>query len=311
MPDIGAQGVLGVALETVSGTYVAPTKFIPFENESLNINHDVVWRRPIRNSSGLVGATAGNIFVEGEISLEALSDVLVYFMYASRCTVVKSGAGPYTYAFTPAPVAVPTKTMSISVRRSATEVFGFVGCVVNSVTLTVEDSGILKLKIGIVGADEASAAALAGITWPTTTPFGAGQYSIQIPTASQVFDADGFEFSFEDGAEPQFRMKNTGRGASWVKFGESQATIKINRDFTTRADFDGFKALTAQAITFVASKGASESITVVAPTAIKDSYEIAIGGQGDAIRASIGYQCAIDAAGKHYQLTVVCAENIT
>lgn len=310
MPDIGAQGVLGLALETVSGTYLAPTKFIPFESENLKVNHDVVWRRPIRNTPGLVGAVAGNIFIEGEVALEALSDVIPYFLHASRCSVVKTGTGPYTYTYTPSAIAVPAKTLSIAVRRSSTEVFGFVGCVVSSFTFNIEDNGIMKFKASIVGLDEASAAALAGITWPTTTPFGAGQYSMQIPTATQVFDADGFEFSADDSAEPQFRMKSSGRGASWVKFGESQATAKINRDFATRADFDGFKALTAQSLTFVASKGASESITILMPVAYKEDYEINIGGQGDAIRASVSYQCAIDGTGKHYQITVICAENI-
>lgn len=310
MPDIGAQGVLGLALETVAGTFLAPTKFVPFESESLNVNHDVVWRRPIRNTPGLVGAVAGNIYVEGEIQLEALSDVVPYFLHASRCSVVKTGTGPYTYTYTPAANATPAKTMSIAVRRSSSEVFGFSGCVVSSFTFTVEDNGIMKFKAAIVGQDEATAAALSGITWPTTTPFGAGQYSLQIPTATQIFDADGFEFSSEDNAEPQFRMKSSGRGASWIKFGESSATMKLNRDFTTRTDFDGFKALTSQSITLAASKGASESITILAPVSIKESYEINLGGQGDAVRAAISYQCAIDGTGKHYQVTVVCAENI-
>lgn len=310
MPSIGASGILGVALETVSGTYVVPQKFVPFESESMNHQQATNWRRPIRNTAGLVGAVPGNVHIEGDIQMELLADVLPYFLYASRCTVNKTGASaPYTYTFTPAAVAIPTKTMSVSIKKG-NEVFGYVGCVVSSFTITVGEDGILKFNVSLVGTSEATQSALTA-TWPTTTPFGAGQYNVSIPTASQVFDTDTFEFQSEDNAEPQFRLKNTGAGAQFVKFGESNATIKVERDFENRTDYDAFKALTSQSITFLATKGAGESVTVLAPVAFKDSYEISIGGQGDLIRSSIEYQCAIDGTGKHYQLTVVCAENIT
>jgi len=309
MPAIGASGVLGIALETVSGTYVAPTKFVPFESESLKYTQNTAWRRPIRNTAGIVGAAPGNASVEGELGLEALVDVVAIMMYASRCSVNKTGSAPYTYTFIPSPVAVPTKTMSITIRRN-NEVFGYTGCVISSFTFSVDDSGVMKFNVNIVGNNEASAAALSTITWPTTSPFGIGQYSIQIPTATQVFDTDKYEFSSEDNAEPQYRLKTT-TGAQFVAFGESNATIKVERDFETRADYDTFKALTSQSVTFVASKGANESITILMPAAIKDSYEVNLGGQGDLVRASVGYTGVIDDTGKHYQITVVTNENVT
>jgi hypothetical protein len=308
MPSIGAGGILGVAKETVSGTYVAPTIFVPFNSESLNWVQETNWRRPIRNTPGLVGASLGNGHTEGDIEMEALSDVVAYFMYGTRCTVVKTGAGPYVYTCTPAPVAVPTNTLSISIKRG-NEVFGYTGCVVSSFTLTVGDDGVLMFNVSIVGATEATQSALTA-TWPTQSPYGPGQYNIQIPTAAQIFDADTFEFTSEDNAEAQFRLKNT-IGAQFVKFGESNATISTERDFETRADYDAWKALTAQAIKFTATKGVSESIVLDAPVAIKDTYEVALGGQGDLVRSSIEYQCAIDATGKHYQLVVTTAANIT
>lgn len=310
MPSIGASAVLGIALETVSGTYVAPTKFVPFESESLNYQQETVWRRPIRNTPGLVGGVPGNVHVEGDIEMEALAEVVAVILQASRCTSVKTGTGPYVYTFTPAPVAVPTKTMSITVRRGA-EVFGYTGCVVGSFTFSIDDDGQLKFNISVVGSNEASAAALAGITWPTSLPFGAGMYSIEIPTATQVFDTDQFEFQSEDNAEPQFRLKNTGRGAQFVKFGESEATLTVERDFETRADYDTYKALTAQSITLTATNGASNIIQIIMPSAIKDTYEIEIGEQGDLVRASVEYQGVIDGTGKHYQIIVTTTENIT
>jgi hypothetical protein len=133
---------------------------------------------------------------------------------------------------------------------------------------------------------------------------------MQIPTATQVFDTDTYEFKSEDNADAKFRLKTT-QGAQFVAFGESSATVKVERDFTTRAEFDTFKNLTSSSLTFIASKSANEQVTILTPVSYKESYEVAVGGQGDLVRATVGYQCAIDATGKHYLITVICAENIT
>lgn len=304
---IGAGGILGIALETVSGTYLAPTKFVPIDSESLKHMQDNFKRRAIRNTPGLIGVTPGNVHVEGDITFDLTGDVLAHFLYATRCTVVKTGAGPYNYVGTPAALAVPVKTLSISIKRNS-EVFGYVGCIVGGLTISVGTDGILKCTVKIIGLQEATQAALTA-AWPTTAPFGAGMYNLQIPTATQVYDTDTFEFSSEDNATPQFRLKNTGRGAQFASFGESNATAKVERDFENRTDYDLYKAATAQSITFVATSGA-DVITILMPAAIKDTYDLALPGQGDLLRASISYDGAIDSTGKHYLITVVTAENI-
>lgn len=311
MPAIGASSILGIALEATPGTFVPPTKFVPYESESMKYQQDTQWRRPIRNTPGLLGAVAGNVHTEGEIQLEALHDIVPYFLMASRCTFTKTGtSAPYTYVFTPSPTAVPLKTMSIAIKRN-NEVFGYSGCVVSSFTISI-DNGTLKFQANMVGQDEATTAALTAV-WPTSVPYGAGAYSFQIPTATQVFDTDSYELQVEDNADPQYRLKNNGRGAQFVKFGENAVTLKVERDFEARTDYDAYKALTAQAITLLAQNPSdtSNSIQIDLPVAIKDTYEVNVGGVADLVRASIQYQGAIDATGKAYTITVKTSENIT
>lgn len=289
--------------------YAVPVKFVPFLSESLSYQQETQWRRPIRNTPGLVGAVDGDSHGEGDIEIEALSDVVPYFLYASRATVVKTGTGPYTYTSTPSPVAIPQRTLSVTILRNNVT-FGYTGVTVGSMKFVV-DNGMLKFTGTCLCRDEANAAAMTGIVWPTSSPFGAGTYSMQIPTATQVFDTDSFEFTSEDNASAQFRMKNSGRGAQFVSFGESAGTMKVDRDFDGRADYDAYKALTAQSITLAASKGAGESITILMPSSIKDSYAVNLGGQGDLVRASVTYQLAAGAGGNHYLITVVTpTENI-
>jgi hypothetical protein len=227
-------------------------------------------------------------------------------MYASRMTVVKSGAGPnYVYTGTPNANATPAKTMSITIVRNGI-VFGYSGCVVGSFTFGIDD-GTLTYNISIVGNDEAVQSAPTA-TWPTTTPFGMGQYTIEIPTSSTVTDTDTFEFKVEDNADPNFRLKSTGRGAQFIAFGEREVTLSVERDFEARTDYDAFKAMTAQSVQITASKGVNNNIAILTQSALKDTYEVSLDSQGDVVRASIVYQCLVAAATPTYTLIVKSQE---
>lgn len=310
-PGIGASGIVGVAFETTPGTYVAPTKFIPITNESLKYVQDTVWRRPIRNALGILGAIPGNVHVEGSLVCEVLSDTILYFLYAAHTTQTKTGTGPYTYAFKASQAALPTKTLSITVVRNGI-VFGYTGCVVSSFEISV-DNGTLMLSCDILGRDEAVQSAPTA-TWSTNVPFGAGTYNVQIPTATQVFDADGFTFASDDSASAEYRLKNTGRGAQFVRFGENTVSLKTERDFDTRTEYDAYKALTSQTLTIVASNSAvNDQVTINMPVAVKDEYVVSgLSGQADLIRASITYNAVMDGTGNTYTITVITlTESIT
>lgn len=306
---IGASGIAGLAIETTPGTYEAPTKFFPFMSESLITSQETVWRRPIRQSADILGAVPGNFHMEGDMSIEALEDVVLYFLIASRTNVVKSGTTPdFEYTITPTSAGVANKTLSITLVRNGI-VFGYTGVTTSSFTFNISD-GLLMFDVSLMGRDEATQTTPTP-TWTTSTPYGAGMYSVEFPTGTPVTDTDTFEWSVEDNAEPQFRLKSTGRGADFIKYGERNATMTAERDFIDRTDYDAFKALTAQSVTITASRGAANSISLLAPVAIKDSYEVTAPGQGDLVRASVSYQNVMDATGKSWQITIKTQEDYT
>lgn len=309
--DIQATGYMGLAFETTAGSYVAPTKFFPIRSESLQFAQDTHWRRPIRAVNDINGAVPGDAHCEGDIEMELLEDVLPYFLYASRNTVVKVGAAaPYTYTTTPFHGALPTtgRTLSLTVVRAGV-VFGYTGCVVGSMSFGV-DGPIGTMTFTVHGRDEA-VAGVPTATFPTTLPFGSGNWNIQIPTATQIFDMDTFEFSIEDNASSEPRLKST-RGAAFVRFGERNIGLSVERDFDGRADYDAFKALTAQSILVRADKGVANRIDLKMPVAIKDTYDMGgLSSQGDLVRASIAYQGVYDAASsKSYEIIVITSESI-
>lgn len=290
------------------GNYTAPTKYIPITSESLQQMEETVFRRPIRESADVIGAVAGNENVDGDIEMEALEDCIVYFLHTARATVTKSGAGPnYTYDYAPNANAITGRTLAITIVRSG-EVFGYVGCSVTSFKFGIQD-GLLTFACHIIATSEAVQSSPTS-SWPTTAPFGAGTYSIEIPTGTPVFDTDTFEWTVEDNGEAQFRLKNTGRGAQFVKLGERDITCTMGRDFTSRTDYDAFKAVTSQSMTLTASKGSNNLITLLTPSTVKESYELGLSGQGDLNRANITYRSMLGSPSA-YKITVKTQEDIT
>lgn len=309
--DDVAVGVPSGAFPTVNtalayGTYTAPTKFFPFNNESLKFDQATVWRRPIRQSVDVLSGVPGNVHINGDIEMEAMEDVLIYFLLASRLSADKTGTTDKVYTFDPTPNAVPTLSLSLTVVRN-NEVFGYTGCVVSQFTFTPSD-GLLMFNVSIIGSDETEQATPVP-SYTTTDPFGAGQYQVSI-AGTQVFDTDTFEFMVNDNAEPQFRLKDTGRGAQYVKFGERETTITMERDFFNRDEYDEFKTLTEELIFIRAERSATNYVQVNAPVAVKNTYEVGLSGQGDLVRASIEYMNVVDGSGNSYTIEVGTQQDI-
>jgi hypothetical protein len=107
-------------------------------------------------------------------------------------------------------------------------------------------------------------------------------------------------------------LKNTGRGAQFIRFGENSASLETSRDFESRTEYDSFKSLTSQSVTLTASNGANDSVSFVLPKAVHDTYEVGgLSSQTDLIRASVTYNGIMDATGNTWTVTVTTSENMT
>lgn len=288
---IGASTVVGIALEVTAGTYVAPAKFFPVRSESLRWVQNTNFRTVLRGVAEPLGAVAGNGNVEGDLDMEVQTDVVPYFLFASRGTVVKSGLIPdFVYTLTPSAAAVPTKTMSVTIVRNGI-VFGYVGCVVSASNYSV-DNGMAVVTYSLLGRSEAVQTAPTA-TYVNDAPMGEGSYTVEIPTATQVFDTDSFTLSIDDGAQVANRLKNS-LGAQFIHFGERTINASVERDFESRAEYDAFKALTAKSVTVKMAVSAARYVNLIVPAAITENYEINVGGVGDLVRAGVTYQGVYD-----------------
>jgi len=313
--EVGGAGSVGFAFESTLGTYVAPTKWIPIRSETLANPEDKVYRTNIRGVADRSGAIQGYVHVEGDIVFEVSSDILPYFMYAARVVPVKSGAGPWTYTFTPAHVAKATtaggtttrKTLSILTQRGGNPM-AYTGCSVGQLSLTVE-GGVLVCTASMVGVNEA-AQSPATPAWPTNAPFGPGKVTLEIPTSTVRGDADTFTLVINDNLVAANRL-NGQRFAAYQNWGEREVTLSVETDFDVLTDFNAFVAQTLQAITLKAiGTPSSDELSIVLNAGVTDSYVVNLSSLGDVNRGVINYH-GIYNTGDAY--TVVCktTENIT
>lgn len=310
--DIAATGFVGWAFETGgAGVYAAPTKFAPLEGEGLKYANSDKTRRLIRGVADSLGQLAGPFHVEGDLTFEALPDVVPYFLYASRNTVVKTGTNPFVYVGTPQHGALPNtgRTLSITIVKSGIAM-GYVGCVVSQLSFTGED-GVLKFTASVIGRDEANQSVPAYVG-TNQAPFTHGMYTMGSPTGTTVLDVDSWTFAVNDNAKPNNRYTNT-RAATFVNFGEREATLQMSRDFINRTEYDEFKAVTARSVRVQADNGASAQIRLTMTVSTKDDYTIdGLSGQGDLIMASMTYRGHYDTAvSKAYEISVTTTENVT
>jgi hypothetical protein len=304
---IGASGIAGVAFETVAGTYVAPTKYVPILNETLEYKESNIYRRPIRQSAAQIGVVPGDFNVTGTITMEATEDTCLYFTEVSRAVGVKTGSTNFTYTYSPTSVAVPPRTMSITVVRNGV-VFGYAGCCASKQTFTVNNN-LLQYAVDIVGLSEATQS-LPTATWPTSVPYGPGSWTVQFPLATTITDMDTFSFEVDDAGNPNMRLK-AARGSAFTSYGERSVQMTAARDFLDATDYNAFKAVTPQHGMVSVAAGANNGIQFDIYNAVKDVYQVPLSGQGDLVRANITYQSTLDSSGNEYQIVYKTQEIIT
>lgn len=325
---LGGGGSVGLAFETVMGTYVAPTVFVPILNESLRYTEDKYYSEQIRQQTIVSDVKSGYFHAEGDIQLEVDPNNIVHWLYASRHTIAKTGAGPFEYTFTPSSAgsastgAGPTtpRTLSITIVRNEV-VFGYTGCTVGGYEFMIED-GVLKATLNVIGISEAVQSNPAE-SWIAPELYGADAHRVYLAAAAAAptFGAvdtgfNGFTFRSNFNAEAQNRI-HAQRSASYVSFGITEAEIESELDFLTRTDYDNMVANTQRAIKLESTNGgatfaaATSAVRLQGNRVSYDAYDIGLEGMGDLIMAGFTGRCVGIAAGSAYQIDVKSAVSIT
>jgi hypothetical protein len=330
-PGLGGGGSVGVAFETVMGTYVAPTVFVPVLSDTLEYTSEPYRSAQIRQQSIYTEAKPSYYHVEGDIELEVDPNNIVYFLYATRHLITKTGAGPYVYKYVPSSAAVQgtaagatnPKTLSITTVKNG-ERFGFAGCTLTGFEFRVDtDTGVLMATLNIMGLSEAEVADPTE-AWVAPVLYGADAHRVYLDAAGTApaftdpvdVNHNGFNFGVNFNSTPENRVR-ADRSASYIAHHITEGTFTSDIDFLTRADYDNFKAVNKRAVRVESLNGgatlaaATDGVRLQANNYYFSSYAIPLEGMGDLIAANTEGSMLGITGGDAYEVHVKSAVSIT
>ncbi len=316
MVDVAGGGHVGLALEIVNGTYQAPTKYASILSESLQEVRTDSFRSPILGRAVATGKTAGRQHVAGDITMEALPEIMAYFLIASRMgeNLVKTGVGPFVYtAMNDSVVHLKTnfRSLSLVVDRAGIG-FAYIGCQVVQTTLNFGDGGVPMVTYSIVGQRQSEDYTPGAPTDPTELPFSVDECTLKVATVSRGdVDAESVEFVLNDNGEPKFNLTGQDK-ADYIKYGEFVGEANYEIDFESKADYAIWVARTAQELILEFNKSANQIVNLEFHGAMYDTFEVGLSALGDQVRASAALRAIHDTvSGFAATLVVTTDEDIT
>jgi hypothetical protein len=308
--------------------------FIPILSESLVYTEDKYVSNAIRQQTIANAAKNSYYHAEGNITYEVDTKFEPYFLYISRMTPTKSGAGPYVYTFTPAgtgsaPLAGDTvtgttnrRTASLTVIRNGVG-FGYAGCVVGNHSYTIED-GVLRHSMDVFGLSETTPAGNGSPSWVAPVLLGADAHNVYVDTAgtSPAFATpstafNGFTLNINDNPAAQNRI-NQSRSAAYVSYGFTDLTIDTELDFLSKTEYDNFKAVTTRSIKLESVNGSGtyaaatdNAMQFIVYNSFYETYGVSLGSAPDLIMATTTMRGMAIAGGNAYSIGVKSSTSIT
>ncbi|MFJ6566426.1 phage tail tube protein [Streptomyces sp. NPDC091292] len=191
---LGAQ--LGIAPEVTYGTYVAPTRFIEFTKESMQLKKTTAQSAGIApgrllplSSRRVVTQRQGSGSLDMEVTSKAMGVLLQSLMGTSVTPVQQATTTAYLQTHTLADTAGKSLTVQKGVPLTTGTVTrkNFLGCKIISAEFSCEVGGMLTATFEIDSKDCEETSVLAVASYPDMAPFHFGQMSLKTgPFATEI-----------------------------------------------------------------------------------------------------------------------------
>jgi Phage tail tube protein len=304
----GVAAQIGVATEETFGTYKAPSRFFPFESESLELSYDYIRSKGLR--AGRL-TQAKNLHLQttqsvaGDVNMEFFNQgmgIILNQLHGNTVTPAKVSESETAYEQSHAIglVSPYNKSLTVQVGRPDTggtvRAFSYIGCKVTSAKLSVDRGGLTMLSFTVDGVDLSTGESLGTASYSTTAvPFTFKQVAAKL-AGSEVANVTQITF---DIAIPQ----NTGRynlGSSGKKLQPIiNDLISVNAsasmEFASLSDLERFKKEEVVKLEAIATGAeidakASFKATLTAPAAKQVSYGAVVQGP-DIVTADVSFEC--------------------
>jgi hypothetical protein len=256
----GLAAQLGMVAESVYGTFVAPTRFLPFEKESLKLD---IARDELDGSIGQTTSVArsdrwaaGVKDVKGNINLTVLTKgfgLVLQHMLGSN-TISTPGGGTLSRDHTCVLADLVGKMLTIQVGRpdvgGTVRAFSYLGCKIESWELSNAIGKFLELNLNIDGRNEDTAQALATASYAAsaTALHWAG---CALTIGGAAYNISDIKIKGNNGIEgKRYNMSGTNNTLKNQPIKEKLAEIsgEIDSEFLDLTAYTRFTAGTAAAI---------------------------------------------------------------
>lgn len=329
---IGGNNSVFVVLEDTYGTYIDPADgaadglWTPILSETLMYNETKYYSKQIREQTIDSDVKQSYYHIAGDIVMEVDAKYLPFFLYASRHTIGKTGSGPYVYSATPSNMgsAYPggaAKGLSITIDRNGNG-FGYAGCVITQWAFTVQD-GVLRVTMSILGLSEQEPADLDTTSWAAPNLFGAAAHAVYVDASgtapaftTPATNFNGFTATLNYNGTPENRIVRD-RAATFVAYGETEATYETELDFLTRAEYDDYVAATTRSMKFesinggVDWAGATSGCRIIYNRSAYDAYEVDTPDIGSLVMARTTGHGLAQTGGVPFKIECKSPTNIT
>src|SRR3990167_11542460 len=159
---------LGVGKETVWGTKVTPTLFLPIRSETIDLKKTLIQRPGVRKKRCRTQPVLGGWRSDGDIVFEVDPDnigLITGMSLGSESTVaVLSTSAAYRHQFKIASVSLPSFTTEIDKQAKT---FEYGGCTINRYSLSYQPNELLLCTIGVVSKGNQTSTSTTTATYST------------------------------------------------------------------------------------------------------------------------------------------------
>ena len=240
--SLGALGYVGYGIETVEGTAVAPTIFLPVSSFEFEDTNDFIIPAQIRSSRDSSVAMAAPFNVSGQMEMELTPQGIgalleSAFACAATSAVNATEATATDHTFVPGS-AVPTLTFESNAADIL--VMRYSGVKVNTLEIAAAFGEIVTASFGLEGVNRAKQASASSETYAgiTADPFHFSGAEMSVDGA-QLAHVKDFTFGVNNNIERIGTLRKT-RAWKRMALGMREVSLASTLDFTDASEYDRF-----------------------------------------------------------------------
>jgi len=240
---LGALGYVGYGIESVEGTQVAPTKYLPVSSFSFEDSNDYIVPDQIRHSRDNYIAMAAPYAVSGTMEMELIPNGVGHLLKSAFAATIATSAyagGGYQHIMTPAASA---QTFSFESSANDVLVMRYGGCRVNTIEIKAAFGEIVTASFGIEGVNRTKIGSANTPSYVNTVPFHFSGVDIKAASGTLLTTVKDFTFGVNNNIERIGTLRKT---RSWLRMdlGKREVTLALTMDFQDTAEYDRFLAET-------------------------------------------------------------------